>query len=244
MFPLFFFFFFLLFPVLLQPSCFSLRSCFHMSPLSPALHILLVCLEFCQPCLLFHIPQVIVYDGSCTQNHSPSLFHYPSTHLACFPITHVFCCTWHLTEACSRRVYRQQWKPRQLGEQSSRWRYSPQWSFPNPRKVAVKLEGDGSAVRCSELSRWDGVLAIPWNNVDVLESERFSLESVHFSTNSKSLSKLILMKWAFVKVEITLIKIMGSGKASETISQLHEWSFPPHSLASFFSSSKQFSFER
>lgn len=170
MFPLFFFFFFLLFPVLLQPSCFSLRSCFHMSPLSPALHILLVCLEFCQPCLLFHIPQVIVYDGSCTQNHSPSLFHYPSTHLACFPITHVFCCTWHLTEACSRRVYRQQWKPRQLGEQSSRWRYSPQWSFPNPRKVAVSswrvMALLWDAVSCldeTECSQFLGIMWMYWN---------------------------------------------------------------------------------
>lgn len=62
------------------------------------------------------------------------------------------------------------------------------------------------------------MLAIPWNNVDVLESERLSLELVHFSANTKSLSKLILMKWTFVKVEITLIKIRGRGKAFDTVS--------------------------
>lgn len=41
------------------------------------------------------------------------------------------------------------------------------------------------------------------NNLDVLESERLSLEMTHFrvlvSAITKSLSKLILMKWSFVK---------------------------------------------
>ena len=48
------------------------------------------------------------------------------------------------------------------------------------------------------------LLTIPWNNLDVLESERLSLELMHFSVLvsaiTKSLSKLILMKWTFVKV--------------------------------------------
>lgn len=59
-------------------------------------------------------------------------------------------------------------------------------------------------------------LASPWNNLDVLEVERLSLELVHFSglisAITKGLSKLILMKLTFLKVEIALIKIVGRGQ--------------------------------
>lgn len=87
----------LFFSVLLESSCSSsLVSCFHKSSFSNSIH------PSCLPgalTTLCAIPGILsllsttYYNVSCTKDHSPKPFHYPSAHLACLPITHLSCCT-------------------------------------------------------------------------------------------------------------------------------------------------------
>lgn len=160
--PRFFIFFFLLFPVLLQSSCFSLVSCFHESPLfSNRIHP--SCL---QPCLLCQVPPGyhllwILYSElpslppvpSTTPQHTLYVFPplvYPAVHDA-----------W-LRPAMGQTIG-------SSGNQGSMENRNPlprcslQWFFPNPEKVAVKLEGHGSwpssAGRGCVLCQWEWAFA-------------------------------------------------------------------------------------
>lgn len=197
-----------------------------MSPLFPTPSTRLACLEHLQSACYSRYPQLIVlyHNVSCTENLFPNTFHYPSAHLTCLPITHLSCCTWCLTGACNGWGCGSNENQGSLENRSCIQgaplcdsflilsRFSLSW------RVMALL---GQALCCAD-------------NLDVLESESPSLEMTHFrvflSAITKSLSKLILMKWPLVKVEITLIKTERREKASETFSQLCEWILLPHSL--------------
>lgn len=231
---------FLLFPVLLQSSCFSLMiSCFHTGPLFPTLSVLLLCLE------LFQVPAGDCLRWTLRSEPPPDPLHYPCTHGTRPPVTSASCPTWCLAEACNGRECRQRRKPRQPGEQKSyaRWALGDSLlileGLPSSRRAMALPEDALCCARDRVRSLFLGVTWVRWN------WRGFRCKCVlHFSVLvsaiTKSLSKLILMKWTFVNVEITLIKIVGKGKASERVSQLCEWTLPPCSLANFISRPRQF----
>lgn len=180
----------LFFSVFLQSSCCSLISCFHESSFFQLPPFFLLAWSIYNSACYSWYPQLtlLYHNVSCTENHSPNTFHYPSAHLVCLPITHSSCCTWCLNEACNG------------GDCSSS---ENQGSLENRNGIQGAPLCDCFLILSRFSSSWKvmallGEAVCCASNLDVLESESPSLEMTHFrvfvSAITKNLSKLILMK--------------------------------------------------